>query len=173
MLSADQRLRMVEAATEAEPRFTVDAREIRRSGYSYTIDTLTELRNEFPETPFGLILGMDAFLDLPTWHRWNAIVSIAHLIVARRPGWHLPERNLVADLVDELSTDDPKDLEGTAGGRIYIASVTQLEISSTGLRDSIAAGLDPMYLVPPSVRAIIMETESYAKQKKHVGLDAE
>ena len=59
---AEQRLAMVRAAVADQPGFTVDDREVRRTGLSYSVDTLAELRAEFPLRPLCLLLGMDAFL---------------------------------------------------------------------------------------------------------------
>lgn len=80
------RLHMVRLATMAEPGFTVDDRELRRQGPSYSVDTLASLRGEFPGRSLCLITGMDAFLGLPGWHRWDEILDFAHIVVAHRPG---------------------------------------------------------------------------------------
>ena len=71
--SAELRLQMVRAAVADQPAFVVDDREVRRSGVSYSVDTLTELRAEHPDRSLCLLLGMDAFLGLPNWHRWREI----------------------------------------------------------------------------------------------------
>ncbi len=84
------RLQMVRAAVAAQSGFVVDDREIRRQGLSYSIDTLTELRADFPQHSLCLLLGMDAFLGLPTWHRWREIFELCHVVVAHRPGWKAP-----------------------------------------------------------------------------------
>ncbi len=65
LASAEVRLAMVKAAVAGEKRFVVDDREVRRTGASYSVDTLTELRAEFPDRSLCLMLGMDAFLGLP------------------------------------------------------------------------------------------------------------
>ena len=87
LASAEVRLAMVKAAVAGEKRFVVDDREVRRVGASYSVDTLTELRAEFPDRSLCLMLGMDAFLGLPNWHRWRDILDLAHVVVWRRPGW--------------------------------------------------------------------------------------
>src|SRR6266481_3704112 len=69
--SPERRLQMVRAAVADQPSFVVDDREVRRSGVSYSVDTLTELRREYPGRSLCLLLGMDAFLGLPNWHRWR------------------------------------------------------------------------------------------------------
>src|SRR5262245_12412890 len=88
--SAGHRLAMVKAAVAGQPAFTVDDREVRRSGVSYSVDTLAELRAEHPDRSLCLLLGMDAFLGLPNWHRWRELLDLAHIVVAHRPGWRAP-----------------------------------------------------------------------------------
>src|SRR5512143_4181715 len=85
------RLRMVQAAIAGEPGFVADDRELKRPGLSYTFDTLTSFRAEFPDRPLCLLLGMDAFLNLPQWHEWREIPQLAHVVVAHRPGWRAPD----------------------------------------------------------------------------------
>ena len=86
-VSSQQRLEMVRLAAAGNPLFTVDDREVKRSGPGYTIETLTELRREAGATqPLCVLLGADAFLELATWHRWHELFGLAHLIVAHRPG---------------------------------------------------------------------------------------
>jgi nicotinate-nucleotide adenylyltransferase len=160
--SAELRLRMVEAAVDGMGRFVADRRELERPGPSYSVDTLRSLREEFPESPLGMIVGMDAFIGLPTWHQWRRILALAHVIVARRPGWRQPRQGVLGDLLRAAATESATALHRALGGRIHVTSVTQLEISSTDLRNSIAAGVDPRYLVPERVRDIIIETECYA-----------
>ena len=161
--SAEQRLRMVEAAISNQTGFLVDDREIRRRGPSYSIDTLLSLREEFPDRPMGLIVGMDAFLGLPGWHRWDEFLGIAHIIVAHRPGWKAPDIGRLGELIAEFGTHRIDDLHATLHGRIHIHAVTQLEISSTEIRDLVAAGRDPRFLMPDAVRDEIKESECYSQ----------
>jgi nicotinate-nucleotide adenylyltransferase len=161
-VDAAQRLEFVRAAAADEPGFVVDDREIRRGGPSYTVLTLQELRAEWPATPLCLIVGMDAFLGLPTWHRWTELLTLAHVIVAPRPGWIAPDDGLLGDLLARHRALDAEALHNALAGRILIQPVTQLEISSTELRDLLAAGRDPRYLVPDSVRALIRARHSYS-----------
>jgi len=160
--ASQTRLSMVEAAVESEARFSVDTRELEREGPSYSVDTLTGLRTEHQDRPLCLLLGMDAFLSLPNWQRWEELIGLAHIVVAHRPGWQAPVEGDLGDLVREHATEAPQDLRAASSGRVFITPVTQLEISATGLRKLIRAGLDPKYLVPESVRGIITETECYA-----------
>jgi len=156
------RVAMVRAAVAGQPGFVVDDREIRRTGMSYSVDTLTELRTEFPERSLCLLLGMDAFLGMPTWHRWREIFDLAHVIVAHRPGWKAPMTGPLGELMVDRGTGNVRELHSSKAGRIHVHGVTQLEIASTDLRQLILAGRDLRYLVPEPVRDIILGTGCYA-----------
>lgn len=156
------RLEMVRAAVAGQPGFVVDDRELRREGVSYSVDTLEELRHEHPGRPLCLVLGMDAFLGFTGWRRWPDILALAHLVVAHRPGWERPGPGPLRELLDLRCTARTTDLHASAAGRIYVHAVTQLEISSSGLREIITSGRDPRFLVPEPVRAIIRGTGCYA-----------
>jgi len=157
------RLRLVQAAIAEEARFVADDRELQRAGPSYTIDTLTSFRAQFGAQPLCLLLGMDAFLNLPQWHRWQELLELAHIVVAHRPGWQVPATGVLGELLGARRTVTAADLAARPAGRLYVLPVTQLEISSTDLRASLRVGLDPKFLMPDSVRRIILETECYAE----------
>ena len=161
--SASTRLDMVRAATRQEPRFAVDTREQDRPGPSYTVDTLESLRSDHPQRPLCLLLGMDAFLSLPRWHRWDALAGLANIVVAHRPGWQPPQEGDLADLVQRCGTANAADLHDHRCGRILVTPVTQIDIAASRIREFVADGQDPRYLVPDSVRDIIHETECYAR----------
>ena len=164
---ADTRLAMVKAATAGQPGFNVDDREMRRDGPSYSVDTLLSLRSEYPHRSLCLIIGMDAFLGLPRWHHWREILQLAHVVVAHRPGWRTPDVGPLGELLIECGTASVHDLHEYRAGRIYIHAVTQLEIASTALRAIVTEGRDPRYLIPETVREIIMKSGCYnASQAK-------
>jgi nicotinate-nucleotide adenylyltransferase len=158
------RLRMVEAAIGDEPGFVADDRELKRPGVSYTVDTLGSFRGELGAArPLCLLLGMDAFLGLPQWHRWRELLELAHVVVAHRPGWEAPGTGELGDWLRTRAAPDVTALATRPAGFVHVEPVTQLEISSTDLRDTLRAGRDPKYLVPDGVRQIILETECYAE----------
>jgi nicotinate-nucleotide adenylyltransferase len=163
--SAELRLAMVTAAIANQKGFVVDDREVRRQGVSYSYDTLAELRAEYPDRSLCLLLGMDAFLGLPDWHRWRELLDLAHIVVAHRPGWKAPTKGPLGEVMVDRGTGSVRDLHEKLAGCIYIRAVTQLEISSTDLRQVITTGLDPRYLVPEEVREIIRETGCYAQKR--------
>jgi nicotinate-nucleotide adenylyltransferase len=161
--TAEMRLELVRAAVADEPGFTVDDRETRRSGLSYSVDTLGELRAEHPGRAICLMLGMDAFLGLPNWHRWREILQLAHIVVAHRPGWKAPTQGPLGEVMVDHGTGSVRDLHDATAGRVFVHAVTQLEISSTELRQLIARGRDPRYLVPDSVCKLLRETGWYSR----------
>ncbi|HVN98656.1 MAG TPA: nicotinate-nucleotide adenylyltransferase [Steroidobacteraceae bacterium] len=160
------RLEMVRAAIAGQPEFVVDDREMRRSGVSYTVDTLLDVRREHPDRSLCLLLGMDAFLGVPHWHRWREIFELAHVVVAHRPGWKAPITGPLGEVMVDRGTGSIRDLHNATAGRIFVHAVTQLEISSTDLRALIQSQRDLRYLVPEAVREIIVSSGCYAQAKR-------
>jgi nicotinate-nucleotide adenylyltransferase len=160
--NAALRLEMVEQAIAGQPGFVADDRELQRAGPSYSVDTLTALREEIQQRPLALMIGMDAFLGLPNWHRWREILKLAHIVIAHRPGWRAPDMGLLGEMLAEHGTHRIDDLHEAEAGHIYIHDVTQLEISSTEIRELIAGGRDPIFLMPDAVRNVIRESGCYA-----------
>lgn len=159
---ASMRVAMVRAAIDGEPRFLLDDRELRREGPSYSVDTLLDLRAEYAHRSLCLIIGMDAFLGLPQWHEWREILQLAHLVVAHRPGWRAPESGALGELLADRGTGRIGDLHESRAGRVYIRAVTQLEISSSAIRELIRAGRAPRYLVPDPVCRLLAESGCYS-----------
>ena len=160
--NAELRLQMVRVATAGQSGFVVDDRELTRDGPSYSVDTLDALRGDYPEKPLALIIGMDAFLGLPKWYHWREILQRAHVVVAHRPGWRAPDMGPLGELVADRGTHRIDDLHRTISGRIYIHDVTQLEISSTEIRELVAGGRDPRFLMPDRVSDVIRSSGCYA-----------
>ena len=156
------RLEMVRAAIDGDARFQVDDRELRRSGRSYTILTLEELRAERGTQPIALIMGMDAFAGLDGWHRAPELIGLAHIVVAVRPGAQPPRAGLPAALLRTHGCEDPRRLAMAPAGLVHVNMGTQLDVSSSAVRDVVAAGRDPRYLMPEAVRRIIIARGSYA-----------
>ena len=161
LADAALRFEMVRIATQDQPGFVVDDRELKRQGPSYSVDTLAELRGEFPGRSLCLILGMDAFLGLPGWHKWQELISLGHIIVAHRPGWTAPAKGPLGELIAACGTGRVEDLHEAAFGRIYVHAVTQLEIASTDIRDLVRAGRDPRFLMPDGVCRLISDSGCY------------
>ena len=165
--SSRQRLAMLERARAEFPRLTIEAREIERPGKSYTVLTLEELRREFGDRPLGLILGADALLGLPTWHRWRDLFGLAHLIVAARPGVTLAIDAFPPHLRDEWEARFAADrsvVRQRPAGAIVEASVTPQAISSSEVRGLLASGAmgEARELLPSAVLAYIESNRLYS-----------
>jgi len=158
--NAAQRLRMAELAVEDFPGFRVDDREYRRGGPSYTVLTLESLRAELGPRPLCLLLGVDAFLDIETWHHWTRLPELAHLVVMQRPGWQIPAP-LSAWAGPRLARD-PRQLAGASAGYIYFQAVTPQDISATRLRAAIARGEPVAGQLPPAVWDYIHANRIYS-----------
>lgn len=157
----EQRLAMVRCAIRDEPALTVDDCEIQRQTPSYSVETLEILRQKYPETPLCLIMGIDAFLGFPSWHRYNDILSLAHLIIAHRPQYQIPSSGIVTVLLKERLKQDPIAIHEKLGGYILLHPVTPLEISATDIRKQIATGKNPRYLLPDSAYQYIQQHGVY------------
>lgn len=162
--SASQRLVMVEAAIGDEPRFVADDREIRRDGLSYMVETLVSLREEMGEAkPLGLILGLDAFLGLEGWHRWQELIDLAHLIVMTRPGYsdEAIQSPALQRLLQTHQTNERDDCNKKPAGHVLFCRVVELAISSTDIRQRFRAKKDVNQLLPDSVVEIIKQQHIY------------
>ena len=160
--SAAHRAAMVELAVAGEPRLACDSRELRRAGRSYTIDSLVELHGELGEGhSLCLVLGCDAVLGITGWHRWQELLDWAHVVVIARPGWHLPAAGPVSDWLFAHRLEDPLELRRRPGGGVLIEELRPLAISSTEIRDLLAAGRSPRYLLPQAVLDYIQTHHLY------------
>lgn len=155
------RLRMLREAVADEARLVVDDRELRCPDPSYTVNTLLSLRAEVDRRPLCLMVGADAFQGLPGWHRWREIIDLAHLIVVQRPGALLAPQGELAEVVAERRCGHWSVLAEETAGRIYVQTVTQLAISASKIRQLLAQGRDPRWLMPAAVRRLVMESDCY------------
>ncbi len=136
---AEDRLEMTRLAVEGVPYFEVDDREIVRDGWTYTVDTL----GEFPDDELVLIVGSDAAVGIPTWHRPEDVMSMADIAVAPRPGAGY------------------EDVAEALGEGFHWLTGPELDLSATMLRDRLVNGHSVRFLVPDAVRRYIEEVGLY------------
>ena len=161
-VTAEQRMALVRLATDSQPGFVADDRELRRDGTSYMVDTLASLREDLgPETPLCLIVGTDAFRELHTWHRWRELTDWAHIIVMQRPGILQPLPPILEMFITPRVIYDDLALRRKPAGGILFQPVTQLNISATQIRALLAHGQSPRYLLPEAVLASIHDQSLY------------
>lgn len=160
--SAKQRLEMLQLALRDVPELVIDQRELKRGGPSYMVDTLQSLRDELGDESISLILGQDAFNGLASWHEWQRLVELAHIVVMHRPGSLLPASGAVAELVGERGVAEPEKLKLAPAGYIFVQKVTQLDISATTIRSILAKKGDVRFLLPEPVRQYIVDNQLYS-----------
>ena len=166
--TADQRAAMLQAAIAEQPRFVIDRQELERDGPSYMVDTAANLRRELgPSVSIVLMMGMDAFLGLPNWHRWQQLLSYLHLLVVERPGWQremCQANSELQQLLAEHQVSSVAVLNDTAAGGILMAKVSHIDISATEIRRMIAIGESCSGLLPDAVTEFIEKQKIYQNQ---------
>jgi nicotinate-nucleotide adenylyltransferase len=128
--------------------------EGRRPGFSYSIETLRELKQiSGPESDLYFILGTDAFLEIETWKDYHLLFDYAHFVVIQRGGHECAgiEPFIFKLRKDARQTEAPRTWITKSGKTIRILSVTSLAISSTVLRQALASGKSIRFLVPEAV----------------------
>ena len=159
--SANQRVDMLEIALQGCSELQIDQRELQRDNPSYTYDTLCELRAEVgTQTSLCLCMGMDSFTTLDSWHNWDQLLQLAHIVVVARPGWFLPESGAVADLL-QAQRSEIEVIAQQAAGAIVLLEQRRLPISATDIRAQIHAGSSPQFLVPDGVWNYIRSNALY------------
>ena len=151
--AAADRLAMVKLAFADVPGARVDDRELKRTGPSYTLDTLRELRAENPDAQLLLVLGADQGQALPQWHGWQEILSIAIVCIAYR-----------ASPSGSAGQFDPQSLPDVpSGARFETIEFMPMTLSATEIRERIRRGEDVSRLVPPAVARYIAQHHLYTR----------
>jgi nicotinate-nucleotide adenylyltransferase len=149
--SAEHRLAMLKLALARYPELQVDDREIRRKGWSFMVDTLSEIRAEAGDAPILMMIGQDAANTLDQWQEWHRLFDLAHLVIMRRPDSKHNYSGALFEQVQPRLVSDPARLKSSPAGLILPLEVTQLAISSTEIRQQIRTGRSPRFLLPDAV----------------------
>ena len=165
--TASQRLEMLYAATVDYPGLVVDAREIKRPGGSYTVDTLKSVKQDFPDETLCLITGSDAFAGFPGWHLPETILTLAHLVVMQRPDSTPLNDPVIRQLLDERQAKSVKQLADSAAGSILYIQVPQLDISSTDIRNRLQSDQPVSSMLPLPVYELISHWGLYRNSSKN------
>ena len=157
---------MVQLAIASQPAFVLDGREVNRTTPCYTVDTLRELRAELGTAqPLCLLMGGDAFLQLHTWHEWEQLFELAHIVVGYRPGFTLEERIHTATPAlrqhYQQRLCSVEALSQQPCGSITELAIPKLEISATDIRRRVAEGRTIRYLLPSAVANYIHQHHLY------------
>ncbi len=141
LLDSRHRLALVSLATENDPRFKASDIEFHLEQPSYTVITLTYLKEKYPNVAFSLIMGGDNLASLTKWKNYESILENYPIVVYSRP-----ESN-----ISELPFE----------GNITVLDAPQMNISSSLIRKQIADGNSVKYLMPPEAWEYIDEMNFY------------
>jgi len=165
-VSAQHRCEMVRLAIADQQAFVLDDRETLRADKCYTVDSLRELRAELGATqPLCLLMGSDAFLQLDTWHQWDSLFELAHIVVGCRPGFALARdicdaTQALRDAYDKRQCPAAALSQQSSGGIVEL-TIPKLEISATLIRSREAEGRTTRYLLPSVVADYIHQHNLY------------
>ncbi|MEO6537147.1 MAG: nicotinate (nicotinamide) nucleotide adenylyltransferase [Ferruginibacter sp.] len=140
MLNENHRLQLIKTAIEGELNLKASNVEFKLPRPSYTIDTLTYLKEKYPQHIFSVIMGSDSFQNLEKWKNFQSLVTNYRIYIYKRPGF---------DVVNKHNAN------------IIIVEAPLLEISSTHIRELIRKGKSIRYLVPDSVKEEIASNHYY------------
>ena len=150
---SQHRVEMVKLAISTYPRYNISYVDLKRDGPSYTVDTLSDLRNDLGSTvDLYFVLGMDAMEGLPDWREPERIIKMCHLVVAKRPG---------VDIIDLKALE--KRLAGISE-KVIVIDNDLYDINSTGIRRRVSGGHSINGLVPDAVARYIRENGLYLKE---------
>lgn len=149
VLDGQQRFQLLDKALQDVPGVVADDREIKRQGVSYMVDTLRDMQREFPDKHLCLIIGTDAYNSFCQWHEWQEIMQMAHLIVMQRAG----VTAMVNKALDNRLTTEINDLLNEKAGCVYSQNVSQLDVSSTMIRQLIQQQQSIQFFVPETIRS--------------------
>ncbi|MCK4743022.1 MAG: nicotinate-nucleotide adenylyltransferase [Sulfuriflexus sp.] len=158
LASTEHRLAMLNLAVANEANLLVDDRECQRQGVSFSVDTLSELRSEYPDDALFFIVGVDAFNGLLAWHKWSEIFELAHIVVVSRPGEELVTEGELAKVLAERSCHAKPN---TQAGNIITGLNCELPQAASQIRAALKAGESIEEFVDKAVHDYIQENRLY------------
>ncbi len=169
LANSDDRASMVKLAIEGNPLFEVSDIECRGEGASYSLVTINKLREVYGDEKLFLILGLDAFLDIPNWYMPDSVVGSVDFVLLSRPPELFREMikspyiDISQDSIEKFERDKLTSYKGTlkSGKMIIFLKVTSLDISATLIRNLIRQGKSIKYLLPEKVESFIISKGLY------------
>jgi nicotinate-nucleotide adenylyltransferase len=146
----EHRLEMLKLAIGPNPHFKVSTIELERPSPSYSVDTVSALRDELgAEVELYFIVGFDALAELPIWKEPSRLLDLCHIVAVRRPGYAELDWRYLEQAIPGISA------------RVVVVDVPQIDISSTLIRERVAGGLSISHLVPEAVEGYILKNRLY------------
>jgi nicotinate-nucleotide adenylyltransferase len=164
--TASQRLKMLEIAVEDNSLLEASDLETRREGPSFTLETIRKVRSDYGGSMPFLALGVDAYIEIASWHRPADVLAESHIVVLTRPGFEV-------DLVSPVSQwfegvyRTVEDLHvHESGATLRKIQITPMEVSSSSIRNLIAQDRSIRYLVPQPVFKYIQQNNVYGLEQE-------
>lgn len=155
--SPEDRLKMLSLGLESFRAFPfdIDCREMTRDTPSYTVTTLKDFRKDYGnKLPITLLLGQDAFNQLPEWYEWESILKLANILVIHRP--HIPKANFKVS-----ETSNKETLLTVPFGKVMYFDAGSFEIASSDIRKALYEKKDVSNFIPAAVLNYIQENHLY------------
>lgn len=164
LVSFEHRYNMVSLALQGHPKFIVSDIEAQLGGISYTVRTLSRLREVHRKADIFFLVGSDAFMEIDSWWHFREIFDLASITVMTRPG--VSPESISKFVSQHLNLDyrwveDEKHFEHPEGYPIKLVSVTLIDISASRIRKLVSLGRSIRFLVPETVREYIILNRLY------------
>ena len=160
-ISTQHRINMLRAAIAPTPSFKLDLRELNRTGPSYSLLSLQELREEHPSTPILFLIGMDSFNHLDKWFEWQAITQLCHIVVYQRPAQQCNVTGLLKSYMQQACVNDRAILKQHLAGKLYFLPGKMLDAASSSIRKSLNKSNKKNELLPEAVSHYIQMHQLY------------
>lgn len=144
-----ERWEMLQLALKANPHFELSRTEIDRSGPSFTVDTMQEMREKYPGARLFFILGWDSLVNLSAWHEPQRLIQLCSLVAVPRHGIPSPDLEVLEKILPGLAS------------RVILLEAPIIGISSSQIRERVKQGLSIRYLVPEAVGKYINDQGLY------------
>nr|WP_306288138.1 nicotinate-nucleotide adenylyltransferase [Pseudoalteromonas sp. WY3] len=154
-ISTEHRVAMLNAAIAPYPFFQLDLRELHRTGPSYSLLSLQELRAQHPNTPIVFLIGMDSFNNLDKWYQWQAITQLCHIVVYQRPGQQCAVSGHLQHYMQQAQVNNAKTLSYTVAGKLYFLPGEMLDAASSNIRQQLKNTNKKNELLPDAVSLYI------------------
>ena len=153
---------MVSIICQQYPLFQLDNRELKRQTSSYTVTSLQEIKQEKPESTIFFIIGMDSLLSFTTWHQWEKILTLCHIVVNIRPGYELNQINMATkQLLQAHQIQDLKEIKQHETGKIIFHQNQSLNISSSEIRQHLLENKYNNKQLPKCIHNYIIQENLY------------
>ena len=161
----EHRMNMVSIiCSSSTNNFSADDIEMKRKGISYTYDTIRTLKDQNKNDDFCLIMGLDVFLKIETWFKYENILNEVNILVINRPGRDIEEIKKMGSLVNQKISKNKEDFLNNKNYMVYFYNISPIEISSSAIRNIIKEGNNPVKKIPGSIMSYIERNKLYRKE---------